>query len=323
MEASHEATHVLVLGGGPDAERDVSIESSRCVADALEIAGLRVTRQIIDGLSADELARLRGDVIFPVFHGGWGEGGPLQDILESDGRPFVGCESLAARHAMDKIGAKLTAAAIGIPTAPVRTLDLRDAACPLPFPIAVKPVQEGSTIGLHICRTLEEWATARARIEREIVDGVGGGTRVYMIEPFIAGRELTVGLVENRALPIIEIIPAAGLYDYQAKYDRDDTQYVLRPDLPAGVAETLQRRSEALAVAMNVRHVARVDFILDADGEAWLLEINTMPGFTTHSLLPMAARAEGLDMPRLCARLVELALRDHAVETTPAVARHR
>ncbi len=312
--------HILVLGGGPDAERDVSIESSRCVAEALQIAGFSVTRELIERLSADELARLPGDVIFPVLHGGWGEGGPLQDILESDGRPFVGCEALPARHAMDKIGAKLTAAAAGIPTAPLRTLDLRDAACPLPLPVAVKPVQEGSTIGLHICHTLEQWGRARAQIEREVIEGgAASAARVYMIEPFIKGRELTVGLIDNHALPVIEIIPAAGLYDYEAKYTRDDTQYVLRPELPVGVAERIREQSETLARAMGVRHVARVDFILDDAGDAWLLEINTMPGFTTHSLVPMAARAEGLDMPRLCARLVELALRDHAGRSTHAL----
>jgi D-alanine-D-alanine ligase len=126
----------------------------------------------------------------------------------------------------------------------------------------------------------------------------------------LGGRELTVGILDGAALPIIEIKPAVEFYDYHAKYHSDDTKYQTNPALPAGVAERLSQDAVRLGAAIGVRHLCRVDFILDAAGNPWLLEVNTMPGFTTHSLVPMAAKAAGLDFSALTARLVDLALRD-------------
>ncbi len=309
---------VLVLGGGPDAERDVSLNSARAIAEALLAAGHAVERRTIERVTADELARMPGQVIFPALHGGWGEGGPLQDILESDGRPFVGSTSLPARRAMDKIATKLTALELGIPTPPAHILDWRDHVCPMQLPVVVKPVHEGSTIGLYLCRTPEEWTAARAAVAEEAAQGE---LRSYMIEPMIGaqsgsrtarGRELTVGLLDGRALPVIEIIPADGLYDYEAKYTRDDTTYLVDPQLPAGVTERIKEQTARVARALGVRHIARTDFILDSSGTAWFLEINTMPGFTDHSLVPKAARHAGIGMPELCSTLIRLAVRDHA-----------
>jgi D-alanine-D-alanine ligase len=256
-----------------------------------------------------------GDVVFPALHGGWGEGGPLQDILESDGRPFVGSMSRAARLAMDKIAAKFVAAQLGVATPPAHVLDWRDPVCPMPLPVVVKPVHEGSTIGLSLCRTPEEWTDARVAIADETQQR--DTPRAYMIEPLIGGprggaRELTVGLLDGRALPIIEIVPAEGLYDYEAKYTRNDTRYVLEPALPPGVAERIKDQTCRIARAMGVRHVARADFLLDDSATAWFLEINTMPGFTDHSLVPKAAAHLGMSMPDVCGSLVRIALRDHA-----------
>jgi D-alanine-D-alanine ligase len=298
---------VLVLGGGPDAEREVSITSARHVADALRAAGHVVHAQTIDTLTIHELRALPGDVVFPVLHGGWGEGGPLQDLLEQDGRPFVGSGSRAARMAMDKVATKAVALSLGIPTPQVFILDPRDPVCPMDFPVVVKPVHEGSTIGLYICNNEGEWAAARATIADELSRGV---RRSYMIEPRVPGRELTVGIIDGQALPIIEITPAEGLYDYDAKYHRNDTRYTLDPDLPPGVTETIKTHAVNLARAIGTRHLARVDFILDPTGIAGLLEVNTLPGFTDHSLVPMAAAHAGEPMPALCSRLVSLAVRD-------------
>lgn len=307
----------LVLGGGPDAERDVSLNSARAIADALVAAGHTVERRTIERIAAADLARMPGDVIFPALHGGWGEGGPLQDILESDGRPFVGCASLPARRAMDKVATKAVALSLSIPTPAIAILDWRDGVCPMELPVVVKPVHEGSTIGLYLCRTPEDWTAARASIADEAAQGE---LRTYMIEPMIGagpagggkGRELTVGLLDGRALPIIEIVPAEGLYDYEAKYTRDDTTYLLNPELPAGVADRVKEQTARIAKALGVRHIARADFMLDSSGTAWFLEINTMPGFTDHSLVPKAARSMGLEMPELCSTLIRLALRDHS-----------
>jgi D-alanine-D-alanine ligase len=306
---------VLILGGGPDAERQVSLTSSRCVAAALRASGrFDVTSLTIDRITADELRSQAADVIFPVLHGGWGEGGPLQEILEQDGRPFVSSGSRAARTSMDKIATKAVALRLGVPTPPVHVLDVRDSTCPLDFPVIVKPIHEGSTIGLYVVGSQAEWERALDAIRLEASRGV---VRCYMIEPKVGGgggsgggkaRELTVGLIDNQALPVIEIIPAEGLYDYEAKYHRDDTRYTLDPALPPGVDRAIKQQSVRLAAAIGVRHLARADFMLDASGTAWFLEINTIPGFTDHSLVPMAARHMGLEMPALCARLVELAL---------------
>ena len=308
-------TTVLVLGGGPDAEREVSLTSARFVGDALERSGrFNVVRQTIGTLSGEDLARLEADVIFPVLHGGWGEGGQLQDLLERDGRPFVGSGASAARAAMDKIATKMVALRESIPTPTAHILDLRDPSSPLPFPVIIKPVHEGSTIGLYVVDNLQQWQQARERIGQELASaaaGSPGASRSYMVEPKIKGRELTVGVIDRDPLPIIEIAAAIGLYDYEAKYHRNDTRYTLDPSLPTGVADRIKRDSCRLAAAMGIRHLARADYMLDSDGTAWLLEINTIPGFTDHSLVPMAARHAGMAMPDLCAKLVELALRDH------------
>jgi D-alanine-D-alanine ligase len=319
---SHAQRHILVLGGGPDAEREVSLTSARFVAQALRDSGrFEVTSLTIDRLTQEQLARAAGDVVFPVLHGGWGEGGQLQELLEHDGRPFVGCGSRAARWAMDKIATKATAWRLGIPTPAAHILDLRDPSCPIDFPVIIKPVHEGSTIGLYVVSNPTDWDKARAAIRAEADSGT---RRAYMIEPKVGAldrtpaRELTVGIVGEKTLPIIEISPADGLYDYAAKYTRNDTKYTLDPDLPRGVAETIRRHSLQLASAGGVRHLARVDFLLDASATAWLLEINTIPGFTDHSLVPMASRHSGVPMPELCATLVEMALSDARSAGSPA-----
>lgn len=306
-------TRVLVLGGGPDAEREVSLNSSRCVAEALRKAGeWDVAYEIIDRPTADQLRQLPGDVVFPVLHGGFGEGGPLQELLQAGGRPFVGSRASAARLAMDKIASKLTAAACGVRTAPGGVFDARDGVCPVGLPAVLKPIHDGSSVGVHLCRDASQWDQAC----REAIDDMRSGKgRVYMYETLIAGSELTVGVLDpgssdERVLDPIRIRPAAEFYDYEAKYTRNDTSYDVDPPLPEGVKSYVRDAARKVSRALDVRHLARVDFLLDANGGAWLLEINTMPGFTDHSLVPMAARAAGIEMPRLCSLLVRWAIRD-------------
>lgn len=301
---------VLVLGGGPDAEREVSLSSAAGVAAAIRESGrYEVVEKTIDRLTLAQLRALPGDVIFPVLHGSFGEGGPLQDLLEPSGRPYVGSGPAAARLAMDKMATKLTAARIGIPTADACVLNLKDEACPLPLPVVVKPVHDGSSVGLHMVRKAEQWPAVRRGLAEDVRSRPD---RVYMVERLIPGKELTVGVIDGRALPTIHIQPADGPYDYEAKYHRDDTQYLLDPALPPGVDASIKAHSVALCAAVGVRHVARVDYLLDEAGAPWLLELNTMPGFTSHSLVPKASAHAGQAMPALCAGLVDLALRDHA-----------
>ncbi|MBL9031547.1 MAG: D-alanine--D-alanine ligase [Phycisphaerae bacterium] len=300
-------TTVLVLGGGPDAERDVSLKSAAGVADALRQSGtFSVEARTIDRLTLDSLRALPGDVVFPVLHGAFGEGGPLQDLLELDGRPYVGCRPRAARLAMDKLATKLAALAAAIPTADACVLNPKDDHSPVGVPAVVKPVHDGSSVGLHICPDLSAWNRARAAVADDQKKNPG---RAYLVERYIAGKELTVGLLDGKALPLIHIAPAHGVYDYEAKYARDDTRYILDPDLPGNLASTIKGYAERLFAALGARHVSRADFILDHDDRPWLLEINTMPGFTSHSLVPKAAAHAGIPMPNLCARLVDMALR--------------
>ena len=316
-----EDTHVLVLGGGPDAEREVSIESARAVTEALNDAG-RCTAELetIDALDAGELramvARTDPKVIFPALHGRFGEGGPLQELLEGTGVPYVGAKAKASRLAIDKIATKEVAAQLlrdptfsrtPIEVPITRVVDPADDAMPMEAPFVIKPTFEGSTIGLHIVRTQAEWRSALAALRVRACP--------MMAEPFIAGEELTVGIVDRgaglRAIPVIRIRPASGFYDYQAKYERNDTAYEVGPQLDEGLTGALARFTEVLARRMEIRHLARSDFMLNPiTGKASFLEINTMPGFTSHSLVPMAAASIGLDMPALCGALVDAALRD-------------
>ena len=314
---------VLVLAGGPDAEHEVSINSAGAIVKALRESGTHeVHHHVIAKNEAVEfertLASLPGDVIFPALHGLWGEGGPLQDLLEADARPYVGSGPAAARLAMDKVSTKLHAAALGIPTAVSAILGPVPCGgpdrCPLPLPVVLKPTHEGSSVGLYLCYSDADWASAR---DTAMADSRATG-RSYLIERLVGGIELTVPLLGSdegsgpiRALPVIQITPADGTYDYAAKYTRGDTVYTVEPDLADGVTARLQRDAVALAERLGVRHLARVDFMLPADGD-WagvpqLLEANTMPGFTSTSLLPKAAAHTGMGFAALCDHLVHLA----------------
>lgn len=291
---------VLVLGGGPDRERAVSLKSAAAVAAALRRAG----HQVIEAdISPDEPEALDSpcDVVFPVLHGRFGEGGPLQRMMESRHLKFVGSHARAAAMAMDKYVSKQKAEQVGVATAEYQLLG-PTTPITLAAPMVIKALTEGSSFGMAICRTMDQAVEARAQMTAHFP--------FQMAERFVAGRELTVGIVDRQALPPIQIVPAAEYYDYEAKYNRNDTRYEFDIDLPA---EAMNRiRADALQVydAIGCRHLGRVDFMLDESGRHWFLEINTMPGFTDHSLLPMAANRAGMDMAALCDRLIRLALAD-------------
>lgn len=292
---------VLVLMGGPDAEREVSLASGREVAHALR-AGVRfnVVEQVIDKPTVAELRDMAAgvDVVFPVLHGHWGEGGPLQELLEQIGLPYVGSQPRAASLAMNKLATKTMLARDAVPTPRSRQL-MADDECDLAPPLVLKPVDDGSSVDLRICRSAEEVAAARAVLHPR--------RPMLMAEQYIKGREVTAGILLGKPLPLIEIVPAVEYYDYEAKYTRDDTRYIISPKLPDGVAQACERVAMLAFTRLGCRDLARVDFIVDERGP-WFLEINTMPGFTTHSLVPMAAASIGKNMSEICAALVEAAL---------------
>ena len=293
----------LVLMGGPDAEHEVSLMSGRAVVNALmEADEFDLAAEVIDRPDAAALADLvrrhRADVVFPVLHGPWGEGGELQEHLEEVGRPYVGSRPRPARLAMDKLATKRMLAAANVPTPPACRLEIDDA-CELELPLVLKPVNDGSSVDLRICRNAEELAVARAELHPR--------RDRLMAERFVAGREITAGLVGGEVLPLIEIVPATEFYDYEAKYERDDTRYVINPELPQQLVQACRDHAQLAYRRLGCRDVARADFMIDEHGP-WLLEVNTMPGFTSHSLVPMAAAAAGQDMPELCTQLVATAL---------------
>ena len=311
---------VLVLAGGPDAERVISLQSGRAVAAALREAGHAVEFREIDTPDADALRAMEGEVVFPVLHGVWGEGGALQSLLASDpARPFVGCGPVAARLAMDKLATKIAAGRAGVCTPAAGVVRPQDDRCCVGLPAVVKPVHEGSSVGLHLCADEDAWDAALGAIRADRTPG-----RVYMAEAMVRGRELTVGIVEDGQggfldLPLVEIVSSSGVYDYDAKYTRGDTRYIVGPDLDEGLREEIVLSARRVAEGVGVRHLSRVDFLLDGEGTPWLLEINTMPGFTATSLLPKAAEAVGIGLPDLVSRLVMLAARERDGANSPAV----
>ncbi len=308
MAVTTDPLRVLVLAGGPDREREVSLLSGRAVTAALEQAGHDVRQRDIgpDDLAAlDEFATWPGQVIFPVLHGRWGEGGPLQAILDERGLAYVGSRADAAELCMDKHRSKQLLARNDIATPEHEILEPGQAPRLRP-PVVVKPVNEGSSIGMAICHD-------RARLDAAVTE-LTEHHAPLMLERYIPGMELTVGVIESpgaygpEPLPPIHVLPAGTFYDYDAKYERDDTQYLFEIDLPGLVLAELQRLALVTCELLGVRHLARVDFILDDSQQPWVLEVNTIPGFTGHSLLPMAAAHAGIDMPELTDRLVRLAL---------------
>ena len=311
---------VMTLAGGPDRERPVSLLSGANVAQALRDAGHEV---ITGDITPDNLAMLdafeqwQGDLVFPVLHGRWGEGGGLQAILDERKLRYVGSRARAASLCMDKHETKQVLAAQQMPTPAYEYLQ-RGQKRTLELPVVIKAASEGSSIDLAICHTKAEYRKAMDRLR----------TRhdALLVEQFIVGRELTVGVIPldasgqplpglahqdgHQALPAIHIIPATAFYDYKAKYTREDTQYRFEIDLPAPTLRLVGMLSLEAHELLGCRHLSRVDFIVDENNQPWMLEVNTIPGFTSHSLLPMAARRAGLDFPALVDHLVQAAMRD-------------
>jgi D-alanine-D-alanine ligase len=297
---------VAVLAGGIGSERQISVQSGRCVSEALQQAGFEVVTSDIRPDYLDILDDESIDVFFPALHGEFGEDGQVQKILEDRSLIFTGSRSASSELAFDKIASKKLFDDAGIatpasveysPETDLRSLEeqLRNFAAGY----VVKPVRQGSSVGISIVSSAKE----AIMVAKETLEEFGD----CMIEEFIAGREITVGILEGRALPIIEVRPRSAFYDYHAKYFDDHTEYlfdtIAEPAVAAGVSETAIDCFKTL----GCRHFGRIDFILKDDRVAYVLESNTIPGFTNHSLLPKAAARAGLSMSDLCSRIVEAA----------------
>ena len=296
---------VAVLLGGTSSEREVSLTSGGAVLEALQSRG--VDAHAVDGIPAllEEIRAGRVDRVFNILHGsrGGGEDGVLQGLLETLGVPYTGPGVLGSALTMDKIRTKQVWMAEGLPTAQFVRVppggDLAAAARALGLPVFVKPSTEGSSVGAF--RVTDEPALAEAVAFARDYPGE------MLVEQLLTGGEFTVGILGDVALPSIHIVPARGWYDYHAKYVADDNQYIC-PGLEGAEEEEIRRIALAGFRAAGCSGWSRVDVMRHADGRLLLMEINTAPGMTSHSLVPKAAAQLGVDFPSLCWRILEQTL---------------
>jgi D-alanine-D-alanine ligase len=288
-----------VLMGGPSAEREVSLRTGEGVAEALESRGYDVVRLVWDGQGVGELvASARVDAVFLALHGRGGEDGCIQGLLELMGVPYTGSGVLASALAMDKLKAKEMFRLHNVPTPPYYVAsradldDLEEVHGSFGFPAIVKPRREGSSVGLAKVESMAELGGA---IERAL-----GFDEHVLVERFVKATEVHVGMLDGRVLGAIEVVPSGGLYDYRAKYTAGMTEYVSPPRLPATRLRGVMNLAERAARALGCTGACRVDLLVTAGENEYVLEVNTLPGMTPTSLLPKIASAAGIDYAALC-----------------------
>ena len=294
---------VAVLAGGDSDERTVSLKSGMAVAEALAQSGHRVLHldPAIVELSGIDWSQF--DVAFIALHGRFGEDGQVQQLLDGANVPYTGSSALASRLAFSKSAAKERFEQFGVPTPRYSLIhynnDLQELsrnAAEIGYPLVVKPDTQGSSLGVSIVRTPEQLSNALKLCFQYDVFGV--------IETMIEGTEWTVGLIDLQTLPAIKIETDREFFDWQAKYEDDGTRYVFNADVPRDVIKQMELVAQNACLALGTSGLTRVDLRLDAQNQPWVLEINTIPGFTDHSLLPKAAARIGIDFVTLCDRIV-------------------
>jgi D-alanine-D-alanine ligase len=309
---------IQILAGGISHEREVSLKSGRRVADALADAGASVVIREPDAALLANIRKDKPDVIWPVLHGASGEDGALRDILALTGVPFVGATAQGARLAWDKSIAKIlveregvqTPASITLPKDTFRELDaegvLKTVAASLALPVVVKPAKSGSAQGVTIVRKADQ--LSRAMIDAYVYCDVA------IIERYVEGTELAISIIDLGAgpiaLPAVEIQPIAGQFGYQERYTAGETNYFV----PARIKKTVAERAANMAIAVHeilgLRHLSRIDMIVDNKGVAWFLEANVLPGLTETSLLPQAVTAAGHSLGEVYLNLAQAAIRN-------------
>jgi len=301
---------VGVLMGGTSSERDVSLRSGTAVVKALETLGHRAVPVDIRTETGLELEGMALDAAFIALHGRFGEDGRLQKILQSKGIPYTGSGPEASRAAMDKVESKRYFKQRGVETPPHRVILHGESpilweccARSLGYPVVLKPRAEGSSVGVSVHE--DRSTLLDGAIECFKYDNVA------LMEKFIQGRELTVGILDGKTLPIIEMRPKSRFFDYKAKYQDPDTLYIVDPSLSDLDKRRVQKAAKEADDALGCEGMSRVDVILTPFCSVHVLEVNTIPGLTERSLLPKAARAAGIEFPELCRRIVDSAFRRH------------
>jgi len=292
--------NIVVMLGGPSAEREVSLRSGAAVAAALRSLGHYVTE--LDPRTDVWTLPPGTDAVFLALHGTYGEDGTVQRQLDLLGVPYTGCDAEASRLAFDKVLTKQACVAAGVPTA--RYVVVNSAATPWPAgwqpPVVLKPVRQGSSVGLQFVDDVAQWPAALAaaiQFDSEV-----------LVEEQIIGRETTVGILAGAALPLVEVRPKQGGFDYANKYTPGATEHFCPADFDPATTRKIQAAALGAFRAVGGRDYARVDVMVRANGDPVVLEVNTLPGMTATSLLPEAASVIGLNYAQLCQRMVELAL---------------
>lgn len=293
---------IAVLMGGPGSEREVSLASGKAVLKALSGLGLDATGVDVTGNSIDLPAGT--GLAFNLIHGTFGEDGQLQRILDEMGVPYTGAGAESSRKAFDKNLAKQAFFAAGVPTPRAEIIDVSNGPKlpSFPSPFVVKPPREGSSVGVHIVKD-------PAKAEAAMADAAKYGNDI-LVEEFIEGLELTVGILNDQPLPVIHIIPPEGVYDMATKYPwlsgkATGSQYICPAELDEETTRAVQQAALAAHRSLSIEIYSRVDVLLDAQGRPFVLEANTIPGMTETSLLPKAAAAAGIDFPSLCLTIAE------------------
>ncbi len=290
---------VVLAMGGDSAEAEVSRRGAAAVVAALRQAGVEV--DVVDGLPALRQRLEQGGVdrVFNLIHGSPGEDGILQGYLQAVGVPYTGSGVLGAALSMDKQRSKEIWQTLGLPVAPGRMLhaddDAQELAETFGLPLVIKPAREGSSVGVHILHDVEALDALLERLDR----------RGQMVERYVQGAEYTVGILQGEALPVIRIEPGESFYDYRAKYQSEQTRYHCPCGLPPAEESAMQRLALEAFEALDCAGWGRVDLIRDRSGGNWLLEVNTTPGMTSHSLVPKAAEQAGMDFSALVMRILQ------------------
>jgi D-alanine-D-alanine ligase len=294
---------IAIALGGPGSEREISLASAKGVHKALASLGLDLID--LDVRGADFEVPEGADLVYNLIHGTFGEDGQIQEILDARGIPYTGAGAASSRMAFDKFLSKERFLESGVPTPRHEVLDLSEREKPeMDFPLVVKPACEGSSVGVHLVRKAAEWDAAIADARKY--------ANTLLIEELIDGKELTVGVLDDVALPIVHIQPRSGFYDIKNKYPwlmhEGGTDYFCPAALEPSVTRAVQEAALAAHRALGVEIYSRVDLLLDASGNPFVLELNTIPGMTESSLLPKAAKAAGMEFGELCVRIAELSL---------------
>ena len=294
---------VAVMFGGKSAEREVSLKSGAAVLAALQRSGVDAHAFDPATRGLHELQEQGFQRVFIALHGRFGEDGTVQGALELMGIPYTGSGVMASALAMDKFRTKLVWQAMNLPvpdyTLLTATSDWNAVVQKLGLPLFVKPANEGSSVGISKVKSVADLPAAYAEAAKH--------DSIVIAESFIGGGEYTAAILGNQALPIIKIVPANEFYDYDAKYLRNDTQYLCPSDLPADKEAEMQQLAQQAFAVIGGAGWGRVDFLKDEAGKLYLLEINTSPGMTDHSLVPMAARVAGKSFEQLVVEILELA----------------